>query len=220
MKTNAEYYNNLRTEIHSLISSQARRVLDVGCGFGVLGSALKEELGAEVWGVEMEPNCAVRASKVLDQFLKGPIESHLDNLPESYFDVIIFADVLEHLYNPWKVLKDIRTKIAKGGEVIASIPNVGHWFVIKQLLQGRFAYENHGLLDITHIRFFTRESMLSMFQGAKFQVTFCGTVTAEWEPIPDEIVAACAALGFDSSQLREESDVVQFVIKAIVEDRT
>lgn len=157
MKTNADYYNNRRTEIYSLISPQARRILDVGCGFGVLGSTLKEELGAEVWGVEMEPDCADRASKVLDRFLKGSIESHMNMLPESYFDAIIFADVLEHLYNPWKVLKDIRSKIAKGGEVIVSIPNVGHWFVIKQLLQGRMPTPTMGCWTLP-ISAFSREN--------------------------------------------------------------
>jgi 2-polyprenyl-3-methyl-5-hydroxy-6-metoxy-1,4-benzoquinol methylase len=218
LNNNRAYFDNRRMEIQYLVRSDARRILDVGCGFGTMGKELKKKFGAEVWGIEIESGCAHQASMVLDRFLKGSIESNIPNLPHSYFDTIIFADVLEHLYNPWQVLKDIKSKLADGGEIIASIPNVSHWFVIKQLLSGNFPYCRHGLLDISHIRFFTLASALAMFGNAGYQITFKGSVTDQYESMPLALLEICHSLGFDTGRLKEESAIAQYLFKASIKD--
>ena len=217
-KINSGYFDNQRSEIQSLVKPNTRRILDIGCGSGVLASELKKKFGSEVWGIEIENKCAHHASMVLDRYISGSIESNIDNLSDSYFDAIIFADVLEHLYNPWKVLKDIRSKLADGGEIIASIPNVAHWYVIKQLLLGNFPYSGHGLLDISHIRFFTKASTTAMFCNTGYKITFSGATTSSYEQIPETILEACSALGYEIERIKEESSIVQFLIKATIDD--
>jgi 2-polyprenyl-3-methyl-5-hydroxy-6-metoxy-1,4-benzoquinol methylase len=194
LNNNRAYFDNRRMEIQSLVRSDARRILDVGCGFGTMGKELKNKFGAEVWGIEIESGCAHRASMVLDRFLEGSIESNIPNLLHSHFDTIIFADVLEHLYNPWQVLKDIKSKLADGGEIIASIPNVSHWFV----------------------RFFTLASALAMFGNAGYQITFKGSVTDQYESMPLALLETCHNLGFDTGRLKEESVIAQYLFKASI----
>ena len=154
--SNPAYYSYSRPEIQALIPSSAKKILDIGCGTGELGKALKERQDCEVTGVEIVPEVADKARENLDKVIVGDIEEIIDDLPENYYDVVIFADVLEHLKNPWKILSQIKTRINAQSIVIISIPNVRHWSVIKDLLEGRWDYQEAGILDKTHLRFFTK----------------------------------------------------------------
>ena len=100
-------------------------------------------------------------------------QSVLDVWDKNPFDVIIFGDVLEHLVDPWKLLEKLRKLMAVNGACIACIPNIGHWSIHKQLLSGRWDYADAGLLDRTHLRFFTQATMREMFTGAGFSVVKC-----------------------------------------------
>src|SRR5207253_3496152 len=139
-----------RPEILEAIPLDAVRILDVGCGSGWLGEHLKLRQRATVWGIEIVPEVAELAAKRLDRVLNVPVEKALAEIPEKAFDCIVTADVLEHLLDPWTVLAELRQKLAPGGTLVASIPDLGHWEVIRDLLEGNWQYTTEGLLDRTH----------------------------------------------------------------------
>lgn len=111
----------------------------------------------------------VRSRPGVDHFVSG---SYPEALPPRQFDAIVFNDVLEHLVDPWSALRESKSFLTDGGMVIASIPNVRHYSVIKPLVvSGRFEYQDAGLLDRTHLRFFTFTSSVDLFESTGFRVT-------------------------------------------------
>src|SRR5882724_3574126 len=161
-----DYYERERPEVLNAIPREAARILDVGCGAGWLGEQLKRRQGATVWGIEVVPKASERAAQQLDRVWNTPVETALPEIPEENFDCIVTADVLEHLVDPWTVLAHLRRRLVPGGTLVASIPNVGHWDVIRDLLEGTWQYASEGLLDQTHLRFFTRRSVRELFWTA------------------------------------------------------
>ncbi len=147
------------------------RVLEVGCASGKFGSALKAQRNCEVWGIEMFPPAAEVAAQCLDKVLVLNVETGELPLPASYFDCVIYNDVLEHLREPWRHLCSIQAHLKPGGYVIASIPNIRHYKVVKDLfLKGEWRYQNDGILDRTHLRFFTKQSIREMFEDEGYRV--------------------------------------------------
>ena len=132
-----------------------RTLLEIGCGAG--GShALYRDLGfGVIHGVELHPEAARMAATRFDAMFNGPVESFC---PERPYDVVVAGDVLEHLVDPWSVLRQIREWTTDEGLFIISLPNVQHWSVVLSLLQGRWEYGPSGILDRTHLRFFTDHS--------------------------------------------------------------
>jgi GT2 family glycosyltransferase/2-polyprenyl-3-methyl-5-hydroxy-6-metoxy-1,4-benzoquinol methylase len=170
LQARAEYYGHARPEVAALVPAGARRVLDVGCGRGALGKLLKASRpGLEVRGIEPNAEAAARARGVLDDVLVGFAESPL---PEGWPrpDCVIFADVLEHLVDPWSVLRRYREVLEPGGSLVVSVPNVAHRSVLGPLMRGRWDYVPAGVLDRTHLRFFTRGTAVEMLEGAGFRV--------------------------------------------------
>lgn len=142
------------------------RVLDVGCGFATT-SARIEELGNQVTGIDESPEIVAIASKRLSRVVTADLQQA--DLGDEQFDVILFADVLEHLAWPVGVLKRYLRWLAPGGSVIVSLPNVGLWSVRFAHLCGRWEYEETGVLDRTHLRFFTRRSARWLLAQAELQ---------------------------------------------------
>lgn len=164
------YYQNERPEVVALVPSEARFIIDVGCGAGGLGRHLKAlRPGVEVRGIEPVAIQAERARRVLDDVLLGGAEAPLPaQWPAP--DCVIFADVLEHLVEPWSVVRAYREVLRPGGVCVASIPNVTNRRVLRGLYRHRWDYEPHGILDRTHLRFFTRETAIEMFEQAGFSI--------------------------------------------------
>jgi SAM-dependent methyltransferase len=154
----------------ALVPESARRVLDIGCGAGRLGESIKKRQPANVSGIECDPRAAAAARHRLDHVWAGDIEQLDLRIPPGSFDAIVCADVLEHLREPARILKRARDWLAPGGRLIASIPNVRHHTVIRSLLQGNWTYESAGLLDRTHLRFFTRREIEKLFHRAGFAI--------------------------------------------------
>jgi 2-polyprenyl-3-methyl-5-hydroxy-6-metoxy-1,4-benzoquinol methylase len=164
------YYANTRPEVLALVPASARFVVDVGCGAGRLGQALKAARpGIQVRGVEPVASQADLARRVLDDVFLGSAE---DPLPAHWPqpDCVIFADVLEHLVDPWSLVKRYRDVLRPGGACVASIPNVTNREVLIGLLKHRWDYAPYGLLDRTHLRFFTRETAVELFENAGFDI--------------------------------------------------
>jgi SAM-dependent methyltransferase len=146
-----------------------KRVLDIGCSTGLLAEALGER-GNHVWGVDIDPDVADSARPRLEKLVIGDMAT-LDLVEEfgtGSFDILVFADVLEHLTDPVEVLRNARRVLAQDGYVVVSIPNVAHASVRLALLRGHFDYRPVGLLDDTHLRFFTRSSLEDLFWGAGY----------------------------------------------------
>jgi 2-polyprenyl-3-methyl-5-hydroxy-6-metoxy-1,4-benzoquinol methylase len=164
------YYAHKRPEVQALVPEAAHYVVDVGCASGALGKDLKAgRPGLEVRGVEPQPVAAELARTALDDVLVATADAPLpDDWPAP--DCVIFADVLEHLEDPWATLGVWCERLAPGGCIVASIPNVAHHSVIRGLMAGRFDYVDAGILDRTHLRFFTRQTIDDMFSGAGLHV--------------------------------------------------
>ena len=162
------YYSSLRPEMAELLTAPVRRILDVGCGNGAFAAGLKKSgIASEVWGIEIFESVASEASSVLDKVLVGDAASQIENLPTGYFDAIFFNDSLEHMVDPYTVLSDIKRSLVPGGLIIASLPNVRHIRTLFELLIKKdWHYRDQGVLDRTHLRFFTQKSARRMFEDA------------------------------------------------------
>lgn len=166
-------YIGRRDDVLSLIPDDASRVLDVGCSIGVLGEQLKQRFEAEVVGIELNEQMAKVANEKLDRVILGDLDkiNLEDYLLPKYFDCIIFADILEHLKNPWDVLKSATSFLSDEGVVIASIPNIRHYTTIINLIfRGYWPYRERGIHDKTHLRFFTLKNIKELFQYADLKI--------------------------------------------------
>lgn len=166
-------YTGSRDDIADLIPLDSKKILDLGCGVGTLGETAKEKNDAEVVGIELNREMAEIAGKRLDRVVVGDLESVRleDHLSPGYFDCIIAADILEHLRDPWAVLRETVTFLNKGGIVVASIPNVRHYTTLFNVaVKGRWPYAERGIHDRTHLRFFTLTDIEEMFQNAGLSI--------------------------------------------------
>jgi 2-polyprenyl-3-methyl-5-hydroxy-6-metoxy-1,4-benzoquinol methylase len=165
------YYTNVRQEMIDFMPKTAKTVLDVGCGEGAFASYIKNKFEIEAWGIEMTPEPASVAETKLDNVLIGACEDKIAELPDGYFDVIYFNDILEHLVDPYAVLKSIKAKLSKNGVIISSIPNVRYFRVLKKLIVNKnWEYEKDGVLDKTHLRFFTTKSIQKMYNDLGYKI--------------------------------------------------
>lgn len=168
------YYAQSRPDLRNLIPRGARRVLDVGCGGGALGAAFKaDNPGAVAVGIEGFPDAAAHARRHLDLVLELDLDG-LEALPAEAgtFDAITFGDVLEHLLDPERLLAVLSAYLNPGGVLLMSIPNLTHWSVTAPLaLYDQFPYADSGLLDRTHVHFFTLESIAGMCERLGLDVT-------------------------------------------------
>lgn len=168
-----KYYNKSRPEMQALLPKNASKILDVGCGEARMAEELKKKFSIEVWGIEfMESEASIAAQK-LDYVINDTIENSMKKLPDNYFDTIFFNDVLEHLANPNEVLENIRSKLTKDGKIISSIPNVRYHKVFQQyLFKKNWKYERAGVMDFTHLRFFTSKSIKKLFEDAGYEIQY------------------------------------------------
>lgn len=151
------------------LPDNVRTMLDVGCASGAFGAIAKQH-GITVWGVEPVKEAAAKARHVLDQVIEGFFDEHAA-LPDVYFDAITFNDSLEHFPEPMSPLRLARRKLKPDGRLVCCIPNVRYVENIKHLLFGKdWRYTDKGILDDTHLRFFTRKSMVRTIEAAGFTV--------------------------------------------------
>jgi SAM-dependent methyltransferase len=165
-----EYFECPRSEMLEYVPSLCRRVLDVGCGTGSFGASIRKRTGCEVWGVESNAGSIQKAEQNIDKVFHGYFGPELD-LPPGYFDCIVFNDVLEHMLDPAWALGLARNLLCKGGCIVASIPNIRHFPTVWRLVIAReWEYRESGILDKTHLRFFTRKSIIRLSHEAGFKI--------------------------------------------------
>ena len=145
-------------------------VLEVGCACGgTLLEIKNRNMTANLYGIEINDKAA-SISKMIANVSAADIESAELPYEKNFFDYVIFGDVLEHLYDPVMVLKNLKDYLKDDGKIIASIPNIQHWSIIEGLLEGSWQYTDAGILDKTHVRFFTRSGITDMFNNACYEV--------------------------------------------------
>ena len=165
------YYANIRSEMLDFIPQDAKKILDCGCGEGHFGNEAKNRFNAEVWGLEMDVTSAETAKGHLHTVIQGDLATTISEVPATYFDCITFNDVLEHLVNPYEILTTIKGNLSPKGVVVCSIPNARYWRVFKKYVFGKdWKYEDNGVMDRTHLRFFTKKSMINMFEDLNYEV--------------------------------------------------
>lgn len=155
-------------------------ILEIGCHTGYLGEVLKRK-GNRVWGVEINNDAASKAKTFYETVFVGDIEDEdLWDAINQKFDVLLFLDVLEHLVDPWKILVKCRKFLNPEGFVLVTFPNTAFYSVRKSLFLGRFNYQDSGILDKTHLRFFT-------FYSARQFIKDCGYSVADWHVTYSEL---------------------------------
>ncbi|WP_242142337.1 MULTISPECIES: bifunctional 2-polyprenyl-6-hydroxyphenol methylase/3-demethylubiquinol 3-O-methyltransferase UbiG [unclassified Bacillus cereus group] len=209
------YYTGANPHLLKHIKSEWKEVLDIGCSEGGLGAVIKEK-GVRVSGIEAFSDAFEKAKQKLDHVLHGDIETMELPYEHEQFDCIIFGDVLEHLFDPWAVIEKVKPYVKKGGVILASIPNVAHISVIQSLLAGNWTYTELGLMDKTHIRFFTFNEMLRLFLKAGFSIQEVDRVYVPYDqdvPLIEDLQKICSKYRLGSGFLAE-AVVYQYVILA------
>lgn len=166
-----QYYLSSRPEMLEFILNQPKISLEIGCREGLFSRTLKEKLQVqETWGVEPDEKVKNDALANLDHFINEFFNKDT-LLPNNYFDLIIFNDVLEHLYDPWEALNKAKDLLKNDGQIIISLPNIRYKSILIDLiLHDNFEYKSAGILDITHIRFFTKSTMIRLFDNTGFNI--------------------------------------------------
>jgi len=156
------YYADPRPDIQAVVQAKGRRILDVGCGEGELGQALKDAGARHVAGIERAADPSTRARTRLDVFVEGDLLEVALPFEPGEFDYLVFADVLEHLPDPDRALRRLLPFLRADGRVIVSAPTTRFYTVLLRLLFDRWAYTDAGIRDRTHLRVFTRRSLVRM----------------------------------------------------------
>ena len=191
----SDYYGEVREDVLPFLPSGVRDVLEIGCARGATGGFLKARLGCRVTGVELNPEVAARAAAVLDRVVTGDVvEVDL----EGPFDAVLALELFEHLTDQHRFLARIRALLRPGGRLVMSVPNVGHWSIVEDLLAGRWDYLPIGLLCHTHYRFFTRRTLEDWLRAAGFASVELVAQTTE----PPDWLDRVAGFEVDAESLR------------------
>ena len=165
------YFSGTRDNMLKYVPEGVKTTLEFGCGYGGFSALLKKDLGVEAWAVEIDKEAAGEAAKKLDKVINADALESLSQVPDDYFDCIIFLDTLEHLADPYSVLVALKKKLTGRGVVLTSIPNVRYYHnYIDFAIKGDWDYKDAGTLDKTHLRFFTYKSILKTFDHLGYEV--------------------------------------------------
>lgn len=174
MDVTAGYHTTGRRDLVNMFRNRPKLLLDIGCAGGGNGALVKERFPlCQVWGIETNKAAANLASQRLDKVLVGMFEDfdlEAEGMAKGSLDGVILADVLEHMYNPWKVMTSLRDYLSAHAQVLISIPNVRNLVLIDDQVKGNWTYAREGLLDITHIRFFTEKEILRFCRETGYKV--------------------------------------------------
>lgn len=220
-----KYYEGINETLLAVLPTDARTVVEVGCAAGRFAAAYQAiNPNVRYIGIELIEEVAKKAASELSDVIVGNIEEDQifaefeAILGDDEIDVLVFGDVLEHLIDPWKILSRFQILMSMNGCCVACIPNVSHWTIVADLIRGQWNYAQEGLLDVTHLRFFTKDSMIALFQKTGWEVE---TMTGRCAFAPEETMKALSlfstlapALNVTTEQIQENLMVYQWVIRA------
>ena len=165
----SEYYQQTRHEVMDFIPSRAHNILEIGCGAGVFLAQVQNT--GEKWGVEPSHEAFHKAKKVTPNVLNGTFDQVEDQIPDHHFDLVICNDVIEHMVNHDQFFEQIKKKLAPNGQIAGSIPNVRYLpNLIELIFKADWRYRDAGILDRTHLRFFTFNSLKRTFNEHNYRV--------------------------------------------------
>ncbi|MEG1142248.1 MAG: bifunctional glycosyltransferase/class I SAM-dependent methyltransferase, partial [Clostridia bacterium] len=212
---NAEYSAGIRFDLINTINEDVDKemnILEVGCGIGSSLLEIKNRYkNANIYGLEISEG-AGNIVKHLCSTIIGNIEELELGYEDGFFDYIIFGDVLEHLRDPWKIVKEMKKYLKESGSILASIPNIMHISVIKDILNGRFPYAESGILDKTHLRFFTLAEIQNLFMLNDYEISEIranGVYLSKEDE--DSITKLCK---LSSENLKQQYMAYQYIVKA------
>ena len=212
--------NSAHTKIINLVGSN-KRILEFGCASGYMSKVLKEKFNCELVGLEINREDAKEAETYCKEVIVGDIENleWCEKLSGSRFDVAIFADVLEHLKDPKAVLIEVKNVLSEDGYILVSVPNIANTSIRLELLLGSFEYEELGILDNTHLKYFTLKSLINLIEDAGFYIELVDYVVKD---IPAKIIEETLKLIDLKSSKKTlnyfsgiESIAYEFVVKAL-----
>jgi 2-polyprenyl-3-methyl-5-hydroxy-6-metoxy-1,4-benzoquinol methylase len=177
----AGYFAQDRAELVALLPRPLGRVLDVGCGEGATGRSLRAAGASWISGIELDVDAAAAAAEAYDEVRTGRVEDELGGL-SGPFDTIVLYDVLEHLPEPWVVLRRLHEVAVPAARVHVSVPNARHWTLLRDVaLRGSFGYGDAGHRDRTHLRWFTKRDLVELLEETGWNVE--STAHGELRPI-------------------------------------
>jgi SAM-dependent methyltransferase len=177
MAGDREYFGHVRPEMHQFIPDRRRAVLDIGCGEGRFAASI---VGVEeLWGVEPDRKSAATAATIMHRVHNGLYDDVESELPNHYFDIVICNDVIEHLTDHDAFLRRIKQKIAPGGVLVGSVPNVRYFKnLFDTLVLKDWDYKDEGILDRTHLRYFTIKSLSRSLRSSGYNIDLIRPINA------------------------------------------
>jgi trans-aconitate methyltransferase len=212
-------HSEVNRDVLAMMPATAQRIVEVGCMHGALASAFRRaHPQASYVGIDIDPDYARAAAAHCTRAIAADIEKLDDAAYAELFpsDCWVFADCLEHLRDPWAVLRRLRAAIDPGGCLLVCLPNAQHWSVQWRLATGQFRYESSGLLDRTHLRWFTRITMLEMFAQSGWRVDqgLSRRIEAPQQAHLLEAVRAFArAAGGDPEMASQDASAFQYIFR-------
>ena len=213
-------HDNYNPDLLALIPKDSKRLVEVGCSSGALAKAFKQiNQACHYTGIEIDAGYTELSRHHCDAVLNASIE----DLSQASFNALlpvdcwIFGDTLEHLNDPWSMLTRIRDQASSESSIVACIPNSQHWSLQARLNCGQFRYEDVGLLDRTHLRFFTRTTMIEMFESTGFRIVEGNPRVFEQPTIEvlEAVKMMAIAIGADPDQAANDAIPLQYVIRAV-----
>jgi SAM-dependent methyltransferase len=169
MTANREYFGHIRSEMLQFLPDRRRTVLDIGCGEGRFAASIAGV--EELWGIEPDAKAAATAARVMHRIHNRLYDEVEPELPDDYFDLVVCNDVIEHMTDHDSFLRSIKNKIAPGGVIVGSVPNVRYFKnLFDTIVLKDWDYKDEGILDRTHLRYFTIKSLDRSLRGAGYEV--------------------------------------------------
>lgn len=206
-------------EVLRLIPNASKKIIEIGCSSGALAREFKKNHPDVHWvGVEIDPDYA----ELAERHCNTTIVANLDEASQDFYklfsdyDCWVFADVLEHFRDPWAVVRNVRYVLPENGCIVACIPNAQNWNLIARLAVGDFRYEDMGLLDRTHLRWFTRQTIYELFEGQGFRISEGVTRTFHHpnQEVLELIGKIAEKCGFNPTLSMSDATPLQYVVRA------
>ncbi|NLP09663.1 class I SAM-dependent methyltransferase [bacterium] len=212
-----EYFSSSNQAVAEKIPLRPGRILDIGCAEGALAEQVMREKQPEAYeGIEILPHIAEKAKTILNRVYVGSAEQVVPELAPQSYDWIIMADSLEHMVDPWEILRQVARLLKPGGRLILSIPNIRNLNVIIDLfLRGRWTYKPWGIMDQGHLRFFTLSSLQDLLTEQNYQIISCtSNPRNRWKRLPGKAAARVLSWLIGQPSAYEEFITVQWIVEA------